>query len=86
MCLINLKWYKKKYVLYCDSRSAIHLAKNVAFHSRTKYIDVQYYFIRLAFEHGYSYVEKVHTNDNLVDLLIKFAPTEKTSHGRWFLG
>ena len=27
-----------EYRLYCDSQSAIHLAKNVAYHSRTKHI------------------------------------------------
>lgn len=35
-----------KYVLYCDSQSAIHLAKNPAFHSRTKHIDLRYHWIR----------------------------------------
>ena len=31
--------------LYCDSKSAIDLAKNVVFHSRTKRIEVRYHFI-----------------------------------------
>ena len=29
---------QEEYRLYCDSQSAIHLAKNVAYHSRTKHI------------------------------------------------
>ena len=29
---------QEEYRLYCDSQSAIHLANNVAYHSRTKYI------------------------------------------------
>lgn len=32
--------------LYTDSKSAIELAKNPIFHSRTKHIDIQYHFIR----------------------------------------
>ncbi|CAL1393260.1 unnamed protein product [Linum trigynum] len=31
---------QKRYVLYCDSQSAIHLCKNPTFHSRSKHIDV----------------------------------------------
>ena len=30
----------------CDSSSAIFLAKNLAYHSKTKHIDVQYHFVR----------------------------------------
>ena len=29
----------------CDSQSTIFLAKNLAYHSKTKHIDVQYHFI-----------------------------------------
>jgi hypothetical protein len=31
--------------LYCDSQSAIHLAKKLAFHSKTKNIQLRYHFI-----------------------------------------
>ena len=30
----------------CDSQSAIFLAKNLAYHSRTKHIYVQYHFVK----------------------------------------
>jgi len=30
----------------CDSQSAIFLAKNPAYHSKTKHIDVRYHFVR----------------------------------------
>ncbi|CAN1237861.1 Retrovirus-related Pol polyprotein from transposon TNT 1-94, partial [Linum grandiflorum] len=37
---------QERYVLYCDSQSAIHLCKNPTFHSRSKHIDVRYHWIR----------------------------------------
>jgi phosphoribosyl-AMP cyclohydrolase len=30
----------------CDSQSAIFLVKNLAYHSKTKHIDIQYHFVR----------------------------------------
>ena len=30
--------WQEEYRLYCDSQSAIHLAKNAAYHSKTKHI------------------------------------------------
>ena len=38
--------------LYCDSQSAIHLAKKSAFHSKNKYIHIRYHFIRSVLEDG----------------------------------
>ncbi|KAG8486257.1 hypothetical protein CXB51_019640 [Gossypium anomalum] len=31
--------------VYCDSQSAIHLAKNQVYHARTKHIDVRFHFV-----------------------------------------
>ena len=38
--------------LYSDSQSAIHLAKNSTFHSKTKHIQLRYHFIRSVLENG----------------------------------
>ena len=37
---------KKVIAIFVDNVSAIALAKNPVFHERSKYIDVQYHFIR----------------------------------------
>jgi len=36
---------QKEFILYNDSKSAIHLAKNAAFHSQTKHIELRYHYI-----------------------------------------
>ena len=43
---------QEKIYVYCDSQSALHIAKNPAFHSRTKHIRVQYHFVREVVEDG----------------------------------
>jgi hypothetical protein len=65
--------------LYCDSQSAIHLAKNSAFHSKTKHIQLRYHFIRSALEDGQLKMEKIHTSQNPADMLTKGVTREKLS-------
>eukprot|EP00253_Pinus_taeda_P011320 PITA_11320 len=60
--------------LYSDSQSAIHLAKNSAFHSRTKHIQLKYHFIRSVLEDGELKLEKIHTSQNPADMLTKVVP------------
>ena len=55
----------------CDSQSAIHLAKNQVYHSRTKYIDVRFHFVREIIEEGQISLCKISTSDNLADMLTK---------------
>jgi hypothetical protein len=43
--LQELDTKQDKYTLYCDSQSAIHLAKNPSFHALTKHIEVRYHWI-----------------------------------------
>eukprot|EP00253_Pinus_taeda_P003640 PITA_03640 len=63
--------------LYSDSQSAIHLAKNSAFHSRMKHIKLKYPFIRSVLEDGELKLEKIHTSQNPVDMLTKVVNREK---------
>eukprot|EP00253_Pinus_taeda_P022287 PITA_22287 len=63
-----------KYVLYCDSQSAIHLAKNPTFHSKTKHIDLRYHWIQHVLEEEQLSLEKIHTDRNPADMLTKILP------------
>ena len=65
--------------LYCDSQSVIHLAKNSAFHSNTKHIQLRYHFIRSTLEDGQLKLEKIHTSQNLANMLTKGVTKEKLS-------
>nr|GEU34309.1 retrovirus-related Pol polyprotein from transposon TNT 1-94 [Tanacetum cinerariifolium] len=50
--LEELEHKQKKITLFCDNQSALYLARNPAFHSKTKHIRVQYHFIREKVEEG----------------------------------
>ena len=75
-----------KYVLYCDSQSAIHLAKNLAFHSKTKNIDLRYHWIRHVLEEEQLSLENIHTDRNLADMLTKILPRNKHELCRGMVG
>eukprot|EP00253_Pinus_taeda_P022163 PITA_22163 len=52
---------QEKVNVLCDSQSAIHLATNPTYHSRTKHIDVRYHFLRHVIDGGKVALQKVHT-------------------------
>ena len=62
--------------LACDSKSAIFLAKNPAYHLKAKHIDVQYHFVRDMVEEKKVFLEKVDTLKNFADSLTKSVSTE----------
>ena len=70
----------------CDSQSSIFLAKNLAYHSKTKHIDVQYYFVRDMVESKKVLLEKVDNLDNVADSLTKSMSTEKFSWCKAVMG
>ncbi|MCO5574434.1 hypothetical protein L7F22_028219 [Adiantum nelumboides] len=72
--------------LYCNSQSAIQLAKNLVFHLKTKHIDVKYHFIREVLEDKQIRLMKIHTKDNPANLLTKGLPREGFVHCCELLG
>ena len=71
---------QKQVTVFCDSQSAIHLAKNQVYHARTKHIDVRYHFVREIIEEGGVLVQKIKTDDNPADMLTKVMTTIKFNH------
>nr|GEX20167.1 retrovirus-related Pol polyprotein from transposon TNT 1-94 [Tanacetum cinerariifolium] len=57
--------------IYIDNESTICIVKNLVFHSKTKHIEIRHHFIRDAYEKKLIQVLKIHTDDNVVDLLTK---------------
>nr|GEX33554.1 retrovirus-related Pol polyprotein from transposon TNT 1-94 [Tanacetum cinerariifolium] len=67
-------------VVYCDNQSVVHLTKNNKFHSKTKHIGVRHHFVLDIVEKGEVIVDKIHTNDNPVDMLTKVLTPTKFKH------
>lgn len=68
---------QEKSVLYSDSQSAIHLAKNSAFHSRTKHVGHRYHFIRSLLEDEVLTLSKIQGSETPTDMLTKVVTIDK---------
>ena len=64
-------------ILHSDSQSAIFLAKNLAFHSMLKYIQIRYHFIHYLVEDKLVKLEKISGSKYLANMLTKGVTTEK---------
>ena len=85
--LTELGFKQEKNVLHSDSQSAIHLAKNSAFHSRTKHIGLRYHFIRSLLEDDVLTLEKIQESKNPADMLPKamnYRQIEVVFNFSWF--
>ncbi|RDX61233.1 hypothetical protein CR513_60555, partial [Mucuna pruriens] len=71
------KFLWDKYLLFCNSHSAIHLGKNSTFHSRSKHIDVRYNWICDALDVKLLELAKVSTDDNCADMMTKTLSRDK---------
>ncbi|GJW58460.1 putative ribonuclease H-like domain-containing protein [Tanacetum coccineum] len=57
--------------IYIDNKSTICIVKNPVFHSKTKHIEIKHHFIKDAYEKKLIQVLKIHTDNNVADLLTK---------------
>ncbi len=76
----DLGFEQQEVTVYCDSQSAIHLAKNQVYHSRTKHIDVRFHFVREILEEDDIKLQKIGTEDNPADMLTKVVTGIKFQH------
>ena len=64
-------------ILHSDNQSAIFLAKNSAFHLKSKHIQTKYHFIRYFVEDKLVIFEKICGSKNSADMLTKSVIIEK---------
>ena len=64
-------------ILHSDNQSAIFLAKNLAFHSKSKHIQTKYHFIRYLLEDKLVILEKICGSKNPANMLTKGVTIEK---------
>ena len=64
-------------ILHSDSQSAIFLAKNSTFHSKSKYIQTKYHFIHYLVEDKLVILEKICGSKNPTDMLTKGVTIKK---------
>ncbi|GJU28902.1 hypothetical protein Tco_1172491 [Tanacetum coccineum] len=64
--------------IFIDNESTICIVKNLVFHSKTKHIEIRHHFIRDSNEKKLIHMIKIHTDQNVEDLLTKaFDATSK---------
>ncbi|GJR40495.1 hypothetical protein Tco_1216179 [Tanacetum coccineum] len=72
--------------IYIDNESTICIVKNPVYHSKTKHIAIRHHFIRDAYKKKLIQVLKIHTDDNVADLLTKAFDVSRESLGRDLVG
>jgi len=76
LCL-EIGFKKQAMRINCNSQSAICLAKNRAYHSRMKHIDVGYFFVRDIAESKKVMLEKVNSLETIENYLTNSASVLK---------
>ncbi|GKC92515.1 hypothetical protein Tco_1157957 [Tanacetum coccineum] len=75
--LLNYGFRYNKIPMYCDSKITIAISCNPIQHSRTKHINIRYYFIKEHVEKATIELYFVRTEYQLADLFTKALPKER---------
>ena len=73
-------------VIYCDNKSAIAMAKNPVFHSRTKHIAIKYHYLREVEAKGDIELKFCRSEEQVADIFTKALPRDKFQMLRLKLG
>ena len=82
----ELGMWQEQFLLHYDNQSDIHLAKNAAYHSRTKTIQRRYHCLRERVEEREFTLVKIHMDDNGSYMLTKVLSMDKLSACRQRVG
>ncbi|GJT92037.1 hypothetical protein Tco_1080882 [Tanacetum coccineum] len=69
--------------IHVDNESAICVVKNPVYHSKTKHIEIRHHFIRDSYEKRLIEMVKIHTDNNVADLLTKAFDVKQSSMLIW---
>ena len=77
---------EKAIEIFCDNKSAIAMAKNPVYHSRTRHIAIKHHFIREAIEEGEVELKFCRSEEQIADIFTKALPKKKFQFLREALG
>jgi hypothetical protein len=83
LCRLIVKTFcplKQPTPLYCDNQSAIALAQNDNYYTRTKHINIWYHFIHYIVKQGHIELIYCPTDEMTADTLTKALPSIKAKH------
>lgn len=63
--------------LFVDNISALHMAANPIFHSRTRHIEIDYHFVRELLARGVLHTRYISSHNQLADIFVKNLSKER---------